>query len=82
MIFTPRNYKRLIPPLYLNKLPVLYNDLKAPPPPYDLENYCINRHHISHAHLTNNHYNLTHVSVGIFLKFAILTILQQFQNRK
>ena len=26
MIFTPRNYKRLIPPLYLNKLSVLYTD--------------------------------------------------------
>ena len=26
MIFTPRNYKRFIPPLYLNKLPVLYTD--------------------------------------------------------
>ena len=26
MIFTPRNYKRFIPSLYLNKLPVLYTD--------------------------------------------------------
>ena len=26
MIFTPRNYKRFIPPHYLNKLPVLYTD--------------------------------------------------------
>ena len=26
MIFTPRNYKRFIPPLYLNKLPVFYTD--------------------------------------------------------
>ena len=26
MIFTPRNYKRFIPLLYLNKLPVLYTD--------------------------------------------------------
>ena len=26
MIFTPRNYKLFIPPLYLNKLPVLYTD--------------------------------------------------------
>ena len=26
MIFTPRYYKRFIPPLYLNKLPVLYTD--------------------------------------------------------
>ena len=26
MIFTTRNYKRFIPPLYLNKLPVLYTD--------------------------------------------------------
>ena len=26
MIFTTRDYKRFIPPLYLNKLPVLYND--------------------------------------------------------
>ena len=26
MIFTPRNYKQFIPPLYLNKLPVLYTD--------------------------------------------------------
>ena len=27
MIFTPRNYKRFIPPLYLYKLPVLYSYL-------------------------------------------------------
>ena len=26
MIFTPRNYKRFIPPLYLNKSPALYTD--------------------------------------------------------
>ena len=26
MIFTPRNYKRFIPPFYLSKLPVLYTD--------------------------------------------------------
>ena len=26
MIFTPRHYKRFTPPLYLNKLPVLYTD--------------------------------------------------------
>ena len=26
MIYTPRNYKLLIPPLYLNKLPALYTD--------------------------------------------------------
>ena len=44
--------------------------LKAPP--YDLENYSINRHHIHHVHFTRC---LTHVLVGF------LTILQRFKNK-
>ena len=47
-----------------------------PPPAYDLENYCINHHHIRHVHFTRC---FTHVPVRIF---AILTILQRFQNIK
>ena len=51
--------------------------LKAPP--YDLENYCVNLHHIIHVHFTRC---FRHVPIGIFKKFAILTILQRFQNKK
>ena len=51
--------------------------LKAPP--YDLENYCVNLHHIIHVHFTRC---FRHVSIGTFQKFAILTILQRFQNKK
>ena len=46
--------------------------LKASPPPYDLENYCVNLHHIIHVHFTRC---FRHVPIGIFKKFAILTIL-------
>ena len=48
-------------------------------PPYDLENYCVNLHHIIHVNFTRC---FRHVPIGIFQKFAILTILQQFQNKK
>ena len=53
--------------------------LKAPRPPYDLENYCVNRHHIIHVNFTRC---FRHDPIGIFQKFAILTILQRFQNKK
>ena len=56
--------------------------LKAPhppPPPYDLENYCVNLHHIIHVHFTRY---FGHVPIGIFQIFAILAILQRFQNKK
>ena len=53
--------------------------LKAPPPPYDLENYCVNLHHIIHVNFTRCFW---HDPIGIFQKFAILTILQRFQNKK
>ena len=52
--------------------------LKAPPP-YDLENYCVNLHHIIHVYFTRCFW---HDPIGIFQKFAILTILQRFQNKK
>ena len=52
--------------------------LKAPPP-YDLENYCVNLHHIIRVHFTRC---FGHVPIEIFQKFAILTILQRFQNKK
>ena len=45
---------------------------------YDRKNFLINRHHIIHAHFTRC---LTHVPVEILQKFAILTILQRFQNK-
>ena len=47
--------------------------LKSPPPPYDLENYCVNLHHIIHVNFTRCFW---HDPIGIFQKFAILTILQ------
>ena len=50
-----------------------------PLPPYDLKNYCVNLHDIIHVHFTRC---FRHVPIGIFQKFAILTILQQFQNKK
>ena len=49
--------------------------LKAPPPLYDLENSFVNLHHIIHVHFTRC---FKHVPIGIFQKFAILTILQRF----
>ena len=51
--------------------------LKAPP--YDLENYSVNLHHIIHVNFTRCFW---HDPIGIFPKFAILTILQRFQNKK
>ena len=48
-------------------------------PPYDLENYCVNLHHIIHVNFTMCFW---HDPIGIFQKFAILTILQRFQNKK
>ena len=47
------------------------------PPPYDLENYWFNLHHIIHVNFTMCFW---HDPMGIFQKFAILTILQRFQN--
>ena len=52
---------------------------KAAPPPYDLENYCANLHHITHVNLTRC---FRYDPIGIFQKFAILTTLQRFQNKK
>ena len=52
-------------------------DFKSPP--YDLENYCVNLHHIIHVHFTRC---FRHVPIGIFQKFAILTTLQGFQNKE
>ena len=49
------------------------------PPPYDLENYCVNLYHIIHVNFTRCFW---HNPIGIFQKFAILTILQRFQNKK
>ena len=53
--------------------------LLKPPPPYDLENYCVNLHHIIHVNFTRC---FRHDLIEIFRKFAILTILQRFQNKK
>ena len=47
--------------------------------PYNLENYCVNLHHIIHVYFARC---FRHVPIGIFQKFVILTILQQFQNKK
>ena len=52
--------------------------LKAPPP-YDLKNCSVNLHHIIHVNFTRCFW---HDPIGIFQKFAILTILQRFQNKK
>ena len=51
--------------------------LKAPP--FDLENYWFNLHHIIQVNFTRCFW---HDPIGIFQKFAILTILQRFQNKK
>ena len=45
----------------------------------DLENYRVNLHHIIHVHFTRR---FRHAPIGIFQKFAILTNLQRFQNKK
>ena len=52
--------------------------LKAPPP-HDLENYFVNLHHIIHVHFTRC---FRHVPIKKNFKFAILTILQRFLNKK
>ena len=52
---------------------------KKKAPPYDLENCCVNLHHIIHVNFTRC---FRHDPIEIFQKFAILTILQQFQNKK
>ena len=53
--------------------------LKAPHSPYDREKYCINLHYVIHVHFTRC---FRHVPIGIYHKFAMLTILQRFQNEK
>ena len=52
-----------------------------PPLPYDLQNNCLNLHHINiiHVHFTKF---FRHVPIRIFQKFTILTILQRFKNKK
>ena len=52
--------------------------LKAPPPTIS-KNNCVNRHNITHVNLTRC---FRHNPIGIFQKFAILTISQRFQNKK
>ena len=65
-------------PGYFRQLTIRGGALKAPPP-YDLENYWFNLHHIIHVNFTRCFW---HDSIVIFQKLAILTILQRFQNRK
>ena len=50
--------------------------LKDPPPPYDLENYRVNLHHIIHVNFTRCFW---HDPIGTFQKIAILTILSDFK---
>ena len=64
-------------PGYFRQLTIRGGALKAPP--YDLENYCVNLHHIIHVNFTRCFW---HDPIEIFQKFAILTILQRFQNKK
>ena len=66
-------------PGYFRQLTIRGGALKAPPPPYDLENYRVNFHHIIHVNLTRC---FRHDSIRIFQKFAILTTLERFQNKK
>ena len=65
-------------PGYFRQLTIRGWALKAPPP-YDLENCCVNLHHIIHMDFTRCFW---HDPIGIFQKFAILTVLQRFQNKK
>ena len=65
-------------PGYFRQL-TIRGGFKSPPPPYDLENYCVNIHHIIQVNLIRC---FRHDPIGIFQKFAILTILQRFQNKK
>ena len=64
-------------PGYFRQLTIRGGALKAPP--YDLENYFVNLHHIIHVNFTRCFW---HNPIGIFQKFAILTILQRFENKK
>ena len=66
-------------PGYFRQLTTWGGGFKSPHPPYDLENYCVNLHHIIHVNFTRCFW---HDPYGIFQKFAILTILQRFQNKK
>ena len=67
------------PGTYFRQLTIREEGLLKPPPPYDLENYCINFHHIIHVHFTRC---FRHVPIGIFPKFAIFTFSQRIQNKK
>ena len=64
-------------PGYFRQLTIRGGALKAPP--YDLENYCVNLHHIIYVNFTRCFW---HDPIRIFQKFAILTVLQRFQNKK
>ena len=66
-------------PGYFRQLTIRGGGALNPPPPYDLENYCVNLHHIIHVNFTRCFW---HDPIGIFQKFGILTILQRFQNKK
>ena len=46
---------------------------------YDLENYGVNLHQLIDLNLTRC---FRYDPIGIFQKFAILTTLQRFQNKK
>ena len=65
-------------PGYFRQLTIGGGGFKSPPP-YDLENYYVNLHHIIHVNFTRCFW---HDPIGIFQNFAILTILQRFQNKK
>ena len=53
-------------PGYFRQLTIRgWGALKAPPPPYDLENYCVNLHHIIYVHFTRC---FRHVPIRIFSK--------------
>ena len=66
-------------PGYFRQLTIRGGGALKAPPPYDLENYFVNLHHIIHVTFTRCFW---HDPIGIFQKFAILTILQRFQNKK
>ena len=65
-------------PGYFRQLTIRGGGFKSPPPPpYDLENYWFNLPHIIHVNFTRCFW---HDPIGIFQKFAILTILQRFRK--